>query len=347
MAAEPNPLVTAAQLPEAALFDLQEEVRDDLLERLLLTVKVEGMGLLAPATVDVGQHKRLPLLWLLRTSGRRSWEVQLVRNSALVAVDLSSGAVTVRHAFAGPKLPALAQLPVSRDGAVPERAQAASTRVDTRTLDARQIAKLPWRPGRMALTLLSYDWRTNTVLTELTGPPPGPAGPVGVPRPEVLEVAEANRAALRSAEAALRVERSEATPAGNEGPGAWMRVPPEAGAGANRIVVHGLARVAVPGAALLAGRPPEPEARESIPGAVLTLTVLVGGLDRPEPSQVVVRAPIFAKRVLKAGQLVEAAFSLDLQATLRQPLQPSEHPYQLWLVAGEHVGGPWPLTLQP
>jgi hypothetical protein len=180
------------RLPDQEFFTFDEDAEDRILDDLIVMNEFEGTAIGAPRTVDVTVRKGLPLLWLRRESGLRSWQVEATRNSTVVVVDRSSGTIALWDAFRGPKMVNLAQVPSSAAGEPPPSEEAEGVTASVDLLDLKSIANLPFRPGRFAATLILHDWISNTVLIDLTGPESLPAR---IPGDQARAIDEQHRAA--------------------------------------------------------------------------------------------------------------------------------------------------------
>jgi hypothetical protein len=136
------------------------------LENQLLDLEFEGLAISAPRLVSADQEPSLPVVMATRKSLSRAYEVMQMDNCFFVSADLNTGEVVLAQAF--PDLEQPLPGPVGpRPPLPPDIVEGATARLYL--LDAYPRLGLPWRPRRMALTVVSYDWVSNTVEVELTG----------------------------------------------------------------------------------------------------------------------------------------------------------------------------------
>ncbi|MBI4955615.1 MAG: hypothetical protein HY908_26585 [Myxococcales bacterium] len=305
-----------------------DEAADDERVRALADTGQVGLGLVAPAAIELALRDALPLVLLRQTTGQRDWEVAFRRNAQLVAADLDSGAVTVRYAFPTRKRYDPARLARSMDGPAPDEQNADALASELYRFDARALCELPWRPGALALTFVDYELCSNTVVVALVGP--------GAPAPTPLpaEGARALGAEVRAALAALA--RPVVPPAD---PGIVLVVPAAVAADAGAVVVHGLVRTALPTGALVAH-----DGDPATPRAILRGRLLLAKKDELYPPACEILVPVHAPGPVAAGDELMGAFALDLRTALGQPLEPGR--YLVYAVIGPHVAGPQLLEVQ-
>jgi len=314
-------LATAGQdlysLDEAALASV---------EARLLSVDFLGSRLRAPERVDVTAQQELPLLYARRATGQRDWEVAPSLNTILVAVDLERGGVYHGWAFRPRKRHAPDSLPRSRQGAPPEETDRTSINAQVVRLEARELLGLPWRAGRYALTVISWDWVSNTVVVELT------EGNAPVAEPGDLS-AEQARALLDVWRKTGAVSKNTAFVIPKSG-GVTLSSPERIRRG-TKALVQGTLRMPVP-----AGMTVTAVAATRDMAAFLPFGLLLLRKDEPGPPLVMAAMPVpLAKSRRPEGVIVEQ-FGLDLHKVASAVLQPGE--YQLYLVAGRYIDGPRP-----
>lgn len=226
----------------------------------------------APRSVPAGGP--VPVLVGSRMTGKRRWEAHWDQNACLAAVDLATG----RCRTGWPFIPGKRRVapPPSGSGAPPDAANASSTGTAVQKIDLRRAFDLPAGAARIALTMIYYDWVSNTAVVEIRGE--------GKP-PE---------AAPRSASGFLG--KAEVS-------GTALAVPASAAAGAP-VLVRGSIDLPAESAAAV----PDADA----PGARLAVaTVLFAKLDDEDPARVELAAPAEV-----SGGRVRAGFSFDAREAL-------------------------------
>jgi hypothetical protein len=327
-------------LPEESWFRGDGEVDNSVVERLSQEDSFSGIAAGAPEAVDLSRRSELPFILLSRTTRLRNWEVNIAPNTTLIAVDLADGTVRRGHAFQSNKQRDTAELERSMTGPRPTPLQARGNSNVGYRFDARRLLGLPWVPSRQALTVIVYDWTSNTVTVRLERPGAEVAEPAPIPfdRAWQLVAGHPRRAKLPSF---IRSPQSPKV----DGEGVRVSVPEQAVAGAP-LVVQGTARVKVlpgsvvspPPRAELDPVPWEPGAGVEVPRAMLRVMLLLVSKDVIDPPRIDVEVPVFGKDAVRPGDVVDAYFGIDLNQHLQDPVPPGE--YLVYAVCGEHLAGP-------
>jgi hypothetical protein len=329
--------------PEPPWFDLNEAVHMSLMQKLSDEEKFFGLALGAPGTVELGRRDALPVIVLARTSGLRDWEVNIARNTALIAVDLGDGSVRRRFAFQDRKQRAPANKPGSMVGPRPNKLDAESTSAGVYPLEARWLLGLPWLPGTYAITVTVYDWSSNTVVVRLKGPEKE------IPVHEPFSLERARQIAVEAQAKPTELPHFVKTSANPEvkKEGVALSIPAEIAADAKTVPVFGTVKLKAPPGAVV--KPPEikgvavPE--PGLPAAVLRAMVTFERKDLPEPPRLSLEIPVFAKLPIKPGEVAEGHFAFDLLKSMEEALPPGEH--QVYLIAGAHIDGPHRVIVHP
>lgn len=266
----------------------------------LADLRFEGLAIQAPAELDLARWTSLPVVVASGRTGLRAWEVDFDRNAILVAVNLKSGAILAGPAHPSPEAPSFHDDPPRPR---PTRVNATSRSYGAYGFDLRRALDLPWKPGAYAVTLISHDWVSNTVVTRLAArdePAPAPWLPARAGEAEGIE---------------FTLPSSEASPAAPYPVRAAVRLPL-----APRSIVTA---------------PPEhaPGLRALVPA---TLAVLA--MDWQRPSRVDVAIPILGAAPMAPGQIAEGSVTIDLRDRLGAPLSAGSH--LLYFIAGRHIVGP-------
>jgi hypothetical protein len=324
-------------LTESAYYDYSEALGTRI-ELAASDLPFRGLALTAPTEVAVGVRDALPGLLLVQRDDLHAWASNLERNTAVVAVDLLGHRVVVRGPFGTSKRRDRANRPRSREGEPPTGAQATALNTGIHPLDLRGLGDLPWGPGVWAFTALCHDEVSNTVVVTLTGDVAPLVEPVSREEAAALwalaDHARVNPAALPA------LTRTPWTPP-LERVGVALNVPREVVSGFP-LVVYGAALLPLPASSLVAAGEGWAE-DAALPAAVLRGTALLTGLDEDQRHLVDVRVPIFSNAPLRPGEPVRAAFTLDLTASLADPLPVGEWCVHLFL--GAYRAGPFLLVV--
>lgn len=327
-------------LKAEAFFGYDDELDLQLTEKLS-DYEFEGLAIQAPHEIDVRRHGSLPVIAASVKTGLRQWEVDFKQNCMIVAVDLNSGELHAARAF--PPKPGKRQPSPKSPGPKPNAMMAEATITGTYCFDLRKVLELPWRTGSYAVTLISYDWCSNTVVVCLKGDEP----------PE--------RRTSRPIHPPLRQPRGSATlPKYEKVP----QSPPLAGSGIAFAVAsteQALQQRDCPvfGSIRLSAAAHHVVDRDSWKGdqasfdraygkpaavAVVPATVALVGKNWKGPERYELQVPVFATTAVGAGEEIEAFFAVNLLEGLSDPLPAGD--YRVYLFVGRNVAGPTKLAIR-
>ncbi|HWR51288.1 MAG TPA: hypothetical protein VN428_09285 [Bryobacteraceae bacterium] len=220
-----------------------------------------------------------------------------------------SDLITGRVTAARPFVPGKRELNAkpSMRGTPPNAINAATLVNAVRTVDVRSFAPVEWQRGRVAVTVVYFDTSSNTVVVELMG-------------------AEREKRALPTAPSSFLLPIAAPDP---RAAGVCLSVPEKAGAGP--VHVRGSVEVIAEHAAVFPGAGGE--------GHILSAALLLLKRDEPEPVYIGLAAP-----VSKHGESFRGSFEFDLRKAVDGADLAGA--YQAWLVAGDRVVGPRPITVE-
>jgi hypothetical protein len=280
---------------------------------------IEGLALSSLPSIALSDRQTLPFVWVYVQRAMRMWEVEPMLNARLIVSDVLQGQV-----YALPLLmpngkrwsPAAF---ASKKGPPPEgEALGGST-------CTAESGKLPEHaPGRYAMTATVYDWKSNTVVADVTAQP----GALEPPAPVPLEVAQQRMATLNRLVASGQVEFS----------GAALDAPPLAGQGlAVRIVsrdkkatLYGRLRVAPAEGAQVV-----PHSDTGVANGFAWVTLMLVKLDELDVVSRAVQVPLSTDGTSLVGQFavhLDAVFDVELAGRL------------LYVVAGRYIEGALPIV---
>jgi hypothetical protein len=326
-----------AAMPETAFFEFDQRRASDLQFKLF---DIDFFGILAalPRTLDSRSHSFLPMILLSKRTAVRVWDVNFDINTLIVTADLDRGGVRWCRAYPSNKRWETGTYG-SRIGPKPEGKEAQIFISKAEVLDIRRLCNLSWGPGRYAVTVISYDWITNTMTTKIDGPDTTEP-PRAVPYENAVELANKIGPAATSADALPSYTATARHPELKE-VGVAITAPATISAKDGPVPVFGAVRVPVPFAALV--QPPAGEAARQDPKVRIPVAILKGKLlllerDAPVRADIDLTIPVYGDRAPQPGQLVDGFFGLDLKAYSGRPLEPDE--YLLYFILGEFVRGP-------
>ena len=333
-----QPLVGLVTLPDEEYFSLDDEQASRIGRQLQGLPRAQGDAIGCPKVVDVAQRTRWPLLWASWLSNMRAWSVVPARNSSLVVSDLVTGQVTLHDPHYAPRKPDLRGVPKSREGKSADVLAPGGFRGGCEVIDVRGVTNVPWHSGRYAVTLIVYDWASNTTVVELRGGQVAPASPLS--HAQAAELVHQQQRVARTPYPTYAFGATAKTPA-LTGPGLALSVPAEISAKKVEMMVEGAARLELSPADLVAGTGPD-QGADGAPAAFVSVTLLVARLDAPL-RKIDVRIPVPSRRPLAAGDTVDVAFRVDLKGALHSGVTPGE--YQVYAAANRYLAGPYPLML--
>lgn len=334
------------------VFAARDDASVEPWEEHALSLGFNGLLLAAPKRVDLDAGTPLNALVLSADRVARQKALPWRANAVIVATDLDSGRVFAADAFvvdpgksppdgkaAAPPLPPL-PAPLSADarnrpgGGGPRSA-------GTVWIDVLPRLALPPGAQRLALHVLHFDQASNAALTTLVRG--GGAAPAGMAALTAQQLVDRIRGAGTAPHGLPKFYKVAETPALNAAGAAFTLTRHEAVAGEAPLPMHGAMRLPATTQTLVR---PAPEGSPPVPtpgpvAAVLRCMVLVVAANQNRPWQIPLDIPIWSDKPLAPGDMIEAAFSVDLAATLPK----AAGTYQVYLVAGQHLIGPRALTL--
>lgn len=265
----------------------------------------------APRQLDLNRHSELPVLVALRYTGQREWEVHHQQNIWLLTVELNSGAAHIGRLFNAGKRE-LTPKP-SKSGNPPDSIDAEAIYTSVERIDLRRAIARDWLPGRLAVTVIFYDWKSNTAVVELQGE--GNTAkplPLGQPSPFLTSIDPSLAPAMAD--------------------GAAFAIKSGAGRAAAPTLAFDLPR---DNQLLLIDR----EKRTPL----LKTTLLLLQLDDRWPLLIDVLTPVNLLKSPSGESRLQGAVQLDLRVATERTLTGA---YQVYLLAGDRVIGPQSLVLE-
>jgi hypothetical protein len=322
-----------------------------------LALDFTGLVLGAPRAVNVESTQGIPALLLSARTQKRSAEVDWHRNAVVVASDIERGDVFAGEAFPGDDSkspgPALGDAGRANNPLPPQAARSPRTdallaelgaghTAGTVWLDFRKLLPLPAESGRWALRVIYFDEISNPTFVEVRGKPAAAAGV----SPETALGLVARLRAAGQANGLPRYYRTPDTPQLKSPGVAAVLAATGSASGARPPALHGAMRLEVSPHSLVHQTDSsggDRSAQTNTPAAVLRAMVLVVMKDRSMPVRIPLEIPVWSDRTLKPGDLVDAAFSIDIAEAM--PKQALAGTYQVYIVGGRYLSGPYPLTL--
>lgn len=276
-----------------------------------LAERLAFVALGAPRQIDSSRHGEFPILIALRYSGQREWESHYQQNMWLVATDLNNGATQIGQLFRSDKRQRTP--PPSMTGAPPDPMNARAVHTSVERIDLRRVFVRDWRPGRIAVTVIYYDWKSNTAVVEVQAEDRG-VNPLPVGRPSSF-LTSIDPSTLLSA----RVDA--------------VAFVLQASVGGSALVSLAFDLPRADQLVLLDGENNSP---------VLKANLLLLQLDDKWPVQFELTAPVAVYAAASGEARLRGAVRFDLRTAAERPLAGQ---YLAYLLAGDRVLGPRPIVL--
>jgi hypothetical protein len=314
-----NNAVELLKMPDEAYFSAGDDrilVLQRALSKIYREAEMSGSRDAQPS-IAIGAPRKavskdeLPLLIATHQTGLRNWQVDPKQNLFVVATNLDTAQVRL----ARPLVPGKRERTPrpSASGVPPNESLAEQVSNHVQRLNVAGLWSDGLAPGRYALTVIIYDWLSNTVLVDWRPSKQIPAAETTQWVPEVLAQA-----------------RDEPVP--REGLAFHL---PERVAAAAPVLLR--ASVSLP-----AGHLPRMRLEDRPEARLVPATVLLVRLDEPLAFSVDIGVPV--KSVAQPTDRINAIFATDLRHAKRDEL--SAGTYRSYLIVGPDIAGPVPIVLE-
>ena len=335
--------IALLDLPDRDFFDLSEELELKLALQLS-DVIFSGLAINAPETIDVTEHEQLPIILLSQKTSLRNWAVEFRLNTTVIAVELERGVVFVRHAFPSGRRMDSAEVEKSMSGSRPTGDDATAISSGVEALDIREVCVLPWEQARYAITVITHDWTSNTIMVELKAEEGDATEETEYffPREQAILLADRIQESSNEPGGLPSFAPSPGTPE-LENIGAALSIPPEISSNAAQIPVYGAVRMRTPAGAIVESQSSDTaengdSSETEIPTVVLTGALILAQKDVTERARVDIQIPVYMESAIQPGDIVEGYFGFDLKIHIPELLPGTDcHAY---LIIGEHIDGP-------
>jgi len=278
----------------------------------------------APKAIEVDKQDEFPLLMAIRTTGLRDWRVDFDQNARILLVDLDTGVIRSER-LVGSHKRGLTPLP-SMSQERPDELNAATVSIGLNKLRGlRKSLGIDWRPGRYAVTVIIYDWISNTVVVELKG------------KDEKRPARWPQEASSFLSSTSIMKETPKIDVLGMS-----LSAPEEVDLGAP-VPIYGAVHIPFDKAIVAACKKSDSETKTPDKSWLLIASVILVKLDAEDPEQIGMVIPATVSGDPGSGQILQGYFSLDIRTALSGRNLSGKH--QLYLVAGDKVAGPYPSRL--
>ena len=135
----------------------------------------------APSHIDIAKHSTFPILYISQSDDVREWHVQETRNLLVVAYNISNNKLIARTARKDVKRKIYPPKD-ERKGPPPENISTSSYGTGCEIIDIKQSLDILWGPSVYRITLICFDWVSNTVDVALHDGATQPATDLIVPQ---------------------------------------------------------------------------------------------------------------------------------------------------------------------
>ena len=342
--------VLSAVTDEALLQSDYEQISDWTYSNLD-PIEYEGIAIRVPSLVRAAKVGRFPAMVVVHEEEPRLSELPLGDNCFIVAHDLVRGVSLETPCFLSPaeKIPlppSMIKIPPPLPGAAPE-----TSKTVVEFVDLRQSLGIGNKGGRYAVTAFSYNWVSNTAVTEVSDP-----------KTERQRVHIQDAIAVMAIFSGSRTPSEERLPDYRKSPsspslsglGAALAVQGMYTQQSGRLPVHGAFSVEILDEWLVEPltpdalgdlKPGDDTVYTRLPLAIVPALIVIARKGVPTPIMLDFKVPIMTDSGLKARDVIHGFFSVDLAAALPQTLPVGQH--AVYLSIGPYVDGPYDLEVRP
>ncbi|MGZ5091458.1 MAG: hypothetical protein ACXWCY_18205 [Burkholderiales bacterium] len=314
-----------SRIPDATLLSAPPDQTVDAVYTALAPIRFEGIALRAPAIVTTRQHSAMPVFVAIAHSASRQAQVAPGDNAIVIVNRIHGPQPWIVPLF--PPRPAKRPMP-STDFPPAAASGQAGTPLGSTTVqhvDLKAARDLPLEPGHYAIRVVSYDWRSNTVLVRVDDSEVRATQHEGAAR-EALRAKWA-QAGRGTADTLPHFVKSAQSPA-LEGVGVAAAFPLARVPSTGALPIYGVVRLA------------SASVRSDAPVAVEAGHVILTRRGILNPIVLTFGLPLYAS----GGGMIEAYFAYDLSKVSKAPLPPAE--YAAYFIVQEHTAGPYTITIQ-
>ena len=320
-------------------FFLQDPSRVGKLDSKLLRTDFIGVAVNAPKEIRTGQQSKLPLVMGIRAASVRDWDVPIKKNCVLFASDLNTGDVRVCQANRKRPSTSRAKPRAEATPSRPSEEELEGTDAGVRFFDVVSLLEVPWKSGKYALGMISYDWVSNVVEVELKGESEAEIGAVKEVFPPPNPLPQKKGLLKRAKPDLPYYEEVWKTP---EAPaqGANFVVVASVGEAGQKIDVYGTFVTKAKKHFILEW----PVVHRSVDGreltafAVVPMTLLILGLDWAVPRKYDWAVPVYGSGKTEAGAPLRGYFAIDAIKEQADALPSGK--YVAYVILDSGISGP-------
>jgi len=181
-------VLSITKLKDTEYFTLTDAQASKLENKLIELGRFDTLLLNAPTSIDVSNYNTFPIMEISQYDQARTWHVHPGRNLVVFAHNLSTRRLIVKTAkekdFELRSYPPKDQY----SGPVPEDLDETTFITGVKIIDIKQSLDMPWEPAEYQITLVCFDWVSNTAKVILHNNGKQPIHNFNLPQPTDLKV---------------------------------------------------------------------------------------------------------------------------------------------------------------
>lgn len=157
-----NDILNSISVSNDEYFSLTEDKLGKYEDSLFELKRFDTILIKAPSYIDITKREILPVLYISQSDDIREWHVQEYRNLIVVAYNISNDnliAKTARKDEKKIKYPPKDE----RNGPPSDTISTASYGTGCEIINIKKPLNIPWQPSQYRITLICFDWVSNTV----------------------------------------------------------------------------------------------------------------------------------------------------------------------------------------
>ncbi|MBD3422446.1 MAG: hypothetical protein GF398_20215 [Chitinivibrionales bacterium] len=154
-------VLQAVSITDEKFFTVSEEQLEKYEDALFDLERFDTILIKAPARVDIAQKSSFPILYISQSDDYREWHVQEYRNLLVSAYNTSTGKLIARTARKDEKQ-TIYPPKDERSGPPPDDISTTSYGTGCEIINIKNSLDIPWQPSRYRITLICFDWVSNT-----------------------------------------------------------------------------------------------------------------------------------------------------------------------------------------
>ncbi|HEX2958147.1 MAG TPA: hypothetical protein VHO70_15040 [Chitinispirillaceae bacterium] len=159
-------ILNSIHITEDDYFSLSQEMQDEIDYSLLQSERFDALLIKAPVKIDITKRKTFPILKIIQNDGIREWQIEESRNLIVSAYNVQTGHLIAKTARKDIKRMVYPPKTIDK-GPIPENMSKTSYSTGTELIDIKPSIGIPWIPSQYRVTLICFDWVSNSVDVDL------------------------------------------------------------------------------------------------------------------------------------------------------------------------------------